>query len=194
MKKLLLALVFLITYSQLCQAQKGIEKLTHYKIDSLQHIHVDTILYYCSYCGECEILGKKRNCYLASGYTVSSNFIIYQQQGNFYLLDFDCYNQSIKRQLNSCQSIPYFISIIPTLKISDRSIKAALKKGKLLDMIQSDGGFENVEMFLNKNMQIVSISESEKDNTDKIHQKYYRINEKKKLVKLISADLSMKTN
>ena len=150
MKRLILGTLFFIMYAQLCHAQKGIEKLTRYKIDSLQDIHVDTIVHYCSYCGECEVSMKKNNCYMTSGYTVGSNFIIYRQQGKFYLLDFNCYNQSIKRQLNNCQSIPYFISIIPTLATSNRDIKASIKKGKFLEMVQVDGGFEDIEIVLNK--------------------------------------------
>src|ERR1700689_4188321 len=90
MKKLLFILFLLSTH--FADAQKGIEKLTAHKIDSLQRIHIDTILYYSSYCGECDVKGNKHTCYLKSGYLLADNLIIYKQYGKFYFLTFDCYN------------------------------------------------------------------------------------------------------
>jgi hypothetical protein len=64
-------------------AQKSIEKLSRDKIDSLQKIHVNTIIHYFSYCGECEILHNKHTCYMLSGYTLNTNTLIYQQKGKY---------------------------------------------------------------------------------------------------------------
>jgi len=189
MKRLLLAIIFLFAYSQLCHAQKGIAKLTRYKIDSLQHLHVDTILHYCSYCGECEVLGRKRNCYLASGYTLTENLIIYQQQGKFYLLDFDCSNTIIKKQLDSSKSIPYFISIIPTLDARDKAIKLIYKKRNFLPPIITDGSSATAEIYDNRKRQYASINLDMSQDLMEAWDHYFWFKNEVNLFKLIKTDL-----
>ena len=133
-----LTLLFIVfIYNAFAQKENGVEKLSKYKIDSLQSIHVDTIIHYYAYCGECEISAKPQ-CYMLSGYTLTENVLIYKQQGKYYTLDFDCNDKPAKRLLNDCKSIPYFISVTPILIARD-------KKWKYVFALQSDGGFEPVE-------------------------------------------------
>jgi len=188
--KVLLILLFIISF-QICHAQKGIEKLTAYKIDSLQHIHVDTILYYNSYCGECAISGKGHTCYLKSGYILDDNLVIYKQSGKFYILSFDCYNSNIKRQLDSCKSLPYFITIIPALNEKYKFFKYQQKKVLFAGPSIADGGFEYAEIIINKKKRYFSMSQAEKirlRNTDKSH---YWVNKEIKLLKLVAEDIAI---
>jgi len=174
---------------QVCYGQKDIEKLSRDKIDSLNHIKVNTILYYRSFCGECEILGHGRFCKADFGYTLISNIIIYRQNGNFYSLDFDCYDQPIKKQIDNCKSIPYSLSIISILNSRDKTLKVFYKKGKFLGPVQVDGTFETVNIYFNKQHQTLSMSNSEKTDLYKIYKKYYWIDSQIKLLNLISADI-----
>jgi len=190
--KVLLILLFIVSF-QLCHAQKGIEKLTRYKIDSLQHIRVDTILYYCSYCGECSIRGQKHTCYLASGYTLSDNIIIYKQHGRFYTLSFDCSNTSIKKQLDSCRSIPYFISIISTLDARDKAIKLIYKQKQFLPPIVIDGSSATAEIYYNRKRQSASINLDMPQDLVETWNYYFWFKKETNLFKLIKTDLD-KTN
>jgi hypothetical protein len=187
--KLLIIAFISILFSANVYAQKGIEKINSHKIDSLQHVNVDTIIYYQSYCGECEILGHKQSCYVLSGYTLIENVIIYQQKGKFYSLDFDCYNSSVKKQLDSCKSIPYFISILSTLNKRNKTIKAIYKKGDFLGPGTSDGGFEEAHIYFNKNKQTVSMSAAEKTRLYDVYKKYFWIDKEIHLLKLIESDI-----
>jgi len=191
MKKYLLVLLIFFCNNH-SYAQKGIEKLTVHKIDSLQHIHVDTLLYYDSYCGECEIKGNTHNCYFKSGYILDDNLIIYQQHGKFYVLIFDCYNSGSKRQLINCESLPYFLTIIPALKAQDRFFKDQRKKNLFPHSSISDGGFEDAEIIINRKKQYVSMAESEKTNFRDTDNTHYWVNKEIKLLKLISEDITIK--
>jgi len=188
--KALFTFLLIISF-RLCHAQKGIEKLSAHKIDSLQHIRVDTLLYYCSYCGECDVLGRKHNCYMASGYIVSNNFIIYQQQGKFYLLDFDCYNFYTKKQLENIKSISYFCSIIPTLYARDKFFKDQWKKGLFPRPSIADGSFEDAEIVVNKKKHYISMAEAEKTDLRDTDKSHYWVNKEIKLLKLVEEDLAV---
>src|ERR1700761_5261676 len=118
--RICLSLILCLAFN-LCLAQKGIEDLSKQKIDSLRELHIDTVIWYYSYCGECFFKNtdapiKYYNCQMITGYDLSYNVIIYKQKGNYFALNFDCKNLVIKRPLDGCRSIPYFISIIPLLK------------------------------------------------------------------------------
>ena len=149
MNKLLFILLFSLC-THFANAQKGIEELTGHKIDSLQRSHVDTILHYSSYCGECDVKGNKHTCYLKSGYLVADNLIIYKQYRKFYILAFDCYNSDTKRQPDNCKSLPYFLTIIPALNAQDKFFKDQWKKGLFPRPSIADGGFEEAEIIINK--------------------------------------------
>jgi hypothetical protein len=177
---------------QLAHAQNIVEKITQYKIDSLKHIDVDTIIYYHSYCGECIIPNPKHTCTADYGYTLTANVLIYRQNGNFYSLDFDCYNLPVKKQLDNCKSIPYALSIIPTLNARDKTLKAMSKKRKFLGPVQADGDFEKVSIYYVNKQQSLSMASLEKDEFYKTYRKYYWINSQIKLLKLISIDLATK--
>jgi len=129
---------------------------------------------------------------MASGYTVSSNFIIYQQQGKFYLLDFDCYNFSTKKQLDPCKSIYYFCSIIPALNTRDKFSKAQWKKGLFPRPLISDGSFEDAEIIVKKKKQYVSMAEAEKTDLRDTDKSHYWVDKEIELLKLVAEDITVK--
>jgi hypothetical protein len=186
---LILLLIILLSYNT--YAQKGIEKFSTQKIDSLQYLHVDTIIHYYSYCGECEVLSKHNNCSVLSGYVLIDNVLLYKQCGKYYTLTFDCSNNPIKRTLDSCKSLPYYLAIRPTLYARDKTIKAMIKKGRFLGPSVADGEFENADIYVNYMKQSVSMSESEKTDLYKIYRKYFWIDKQIKLLKLIKGDMSV---
>ncbi len=117
---------------------------------------------------------------------------MYCQNGFFYSLNFDCYNLPVKKQLDNCKSIPYALSIIPTLNARDKTIKAMSKKGKFLGPVQADGSFEKVDIYWEKKEQSISMASSEKEEFYKIYKRYYWIDSQIKLLKLINTDLTIK--
>jgi len=191
MKHLLIFLLTILLSNHVC-AQKGIEKLSAQKIDSLQHVRVDTIVHYSSYCGECDILGKRNNCNMLSGYLLIDNILLYKQNGRYYTLTFDCTNNTVKQTLDSCQSIPYFLSIMQTLHARDKTIKTMFKKGRFLGPLIADGKFEDADIYVDHRKQNVSMSGSEKTDLYKIYKKYFWIDKQIKLLKLITADTGLK--
>jgi hypothetical protein len=183
-------------FSVTTYAQKGIEKLTEAKIDSLQKAHIDTILWYCSYCGECffkktDAPIKYYNCQMQSGYDLSYNAIIYKQLGKYYVLNFDCTNFVVKRQLDSCKSIPYFISIKTTLDRRDRTIKAMEKKGVPFTS-QMDGGFEDARLYLGEAVRYIGVADELDRNKSKRQKGDYWPDKEIVLVDLISLDVASK--
>lgn len=198
--KFYLILLFSILVAGNTYAQKGIEELSQNKIDSLRSEHVDTIIWYHSYCGECEILSRpdisKPNtpirysyCTVLSGYTLTNNIILYKQKGNYFLLNFDCNNLIIKRQLDTCKSISYFISIIPTLYARDKTITAMHRRGEFLGPMQTDGSFEEADIYFHQTKQHISMSDIEKTPA---YKKYFWAIKQIKLFELISADIAVK--
>ncbi|MEO6851607.1 MAG: hypothetical protein ABI203_10065 [Mucilaginibacter sp.] len=194
--KFLLLLVLLFSFS-VSYSQKGIEKLSKEKIDSLKNIQIDTIIWYHSYCGECffkktDAPIKYYTCQVESGYDLSYNAIIYQQVGKYFILNFDCNNLVIKRQLDTCKSMSYFISIISVLNARDKAIEQMRKKGQFSGPSQTDGGFEDVEISLNKNFQHVHIQDEIDYNTSKMAQQNFWNIKEIKLIRLISNDIKEK--
>jgi hypothetical protein len=191
---LLLLLILLDGYAY---SQKlSIEKLSKDKIDSLRNEHVDTIMWYHSYCGECLIVNRPdtpiiySNCTLQLGYKLNNNLIFYKQKGKYFVINFDCNNITIKRQINVCKALPYFISIIPALDSRDKAIKDMYKKGGSYSPWQMDGGLENMDIYFNKKSQHISMSS--KEETDKLYKKYAWIDKQIMLLNLISADIRIK--
>ncbi len=87
MKNAVILFILCFTISVCHAQQKGIEKLSNHYIDSLKCTHIDTILWYHSYCGECffrktDAPIKYYNCQVQSGYDLSYNVIIYKQNGH----------------------------------------------------------------------------------------------------------------
>jgi hypothetical protein len=188
---LLLILFAFNTYAQ----KKGIEKLSKHKIDSLRNKHIDTILWYHSYCGECFIKKndnpiKYANCTVQSGYDLTYNAIIYKQKDKYFILNFDCNNLLIKRQLDSCKSIPYFISIMSILNSRDKTIKEIYRKGGFLGPLQSDGGFEDADIYYHNIKQHITMTSTEA--TDEVYKQYFWIGKEIKLFRLISGDIVIK--
>lgn len=195
MKYYLIALLLFVT--QIGYAQKDIETLSQSKIDSLRGVHVDTIIWYHSYCGECffkktDAPIKYYTCRVQSGYDLSYNAILYKQQGNYYLLNFDCTDIIIKRKLDSCRSAPYFISIIPVLKERDKTIIEMNKKGVFLESMQIDGGFDDAYIYLNNKVHHVHINEEVDSDQTKIPKRNYWTNKEIKLVGYILSDVKIK--
>jgi hypothetical protein len=186
-------LLFSILFSGYTYAQKkGIERLSKNKIDSLRREHVDSILWYHSYCGECFI--KKTNapiqygnCSVQSGYDLTYNAIIYRQKDKYFILNFDCNNLLIKRQLETCKSLPYFISIIPILNTRDKTVREMIKKGEFLGPMQSDGSFADADIYFNNTKQHISMSDIKESD---IYKKHFWIDKQINLFKLISEDIS----
>jgi hypothetical protein len=187
------ALLLSILLASHIYAQKiSIEKLSKQKIDSLRSKHVDTMLWYHSYCGECEVFNKEikyANCNVFSGYTLTYNSILYKQMSKYFILNFDCNNLVMKRQLDTCKSIPYFISIIPILNARDKTLKVMHKNGEFFPW-QVDGGFEDADIYINKTTQHISMSDMEE--TNKVFKKYIWIGKQIKLLKLVSGDIAVK--
>ena len=162
---------------------------------SLKNINIDSILWYHSYCGECDVLRKEpvpieySDCSILTGYTLTYNAIIYKQYGKYFILNFDCKNLVIKRELNNCKSVQYFISIIPILNERSKAIKAMHRKGIYLPY-QVDGGFEDADIYFNKVKKHVSMSDTEETNKD--FKKYFWISKQITLFKLISEDIAEK--
>src|ERR1700748_298606 len=176
----------LLCYCHSYAQKNGIEKLSESKVDSLKAEHVDNILWYHSYCGDCfyaktDSLIQYGRCLVENGYSLSYNVIIYQQKGKYFTLNFDCKSIVIKRQLDTCRSLLYFVSIIPTLNARDKTLRSKLKKGELPDPMPLDGGsFAEAHIYYHNAKQHVRLPET----TDTSNKKYFWMNKEIKLVEL----------
>jgi hypothetical protein len=161
-------------------------------------LRVDTLEWYYSYCGECIIKRpdtnnhtiKFRACQTESGYELIDNAIIYKQNGKYFMLNFDCMNIALKKQLIDCKSLAYFISIIPVLYERDKQIKSMEKKGRFPYPMQADGGFQDAYIYLNNSVHHVYIQdEVDQDRKTKQTGNYW-LSKEFKLADLISADIT----
>ncbi len=199
---LLITFLVAIPLSNLFAQKPTLTQLTKTKVDSLRKTGADAIMWYKSYCGECEVISHETHpasipanhyCTVdAQGYTLTDNVILYKQNDSYYKLIFDCTYPLKKEKLDSCRSIAYFISIVPVLNHRDRAIKALYKSGRFLGPSQSDGGFEDVTLYLKKASQRVSMADGEKGDMYAVYKKYFWINKEIKLLDLIEKDIAIK--
>ena len=191
-----LLLLFILLHGYAFSQKLSIEKLSKDKIDSLKNEHVDTIMWYHSYCGECAIVKRLdtpliySNCTLQIGYKLNTNLIFYKQNGKYFIINFDCNNLTVKRQITICKSLPYFISIIPVLDARDKTIKQIYQKGDYYSPWQVEGGLENMDIYFNKKSQHITMSA--KEETDKLYKKYTWIGKQIILLNLLSDDIHVK--
>lgn len=194
--KVCLLFSFSFLFSVHLHAQNSVEQLSESKVDSLRTEHVDSILWYRSYCGACffrktDAPIKYYGCQVQSGYDLSYNAIIYKQQGHYFILNFDCNNLVIKKQLDTCKSISYSISIIPTLNKRDKEIIELSKRDDkyFLGELQMDGTFAEVNIYYDKVKQHIRMPSSEYEDK---YKKYFWIPKQIQLIKLISEDISVR--
>jgi len=193
MKIRLIIFLVIFSFTNYSYAQKvSIRKWVSHNVDSLKKIRVDTIEYYHQYCGECYIRnppGVHRNhCETEDSWTQVVNIILYQQQGKYHSLTFNCLGPSIKQDINAANSLTYFISIIPTLNNRDRAIKALIKRRKFLAPIFVDGTYEEADIYLNNKKQHAYMQIDER--TDKTWRSFFWIDKETKLFKLITVDIN----
>jgi hypothetical protein len=194
MKIWLISLLLIISGADYTLAQKvSVEKWVKHNVDSLHKIHVDTIEYYNQYCGECVVRKpgtEKYNCQTENGYTLAESFIMYQQHGKYYSLEFNCNYPLIKKELNGLNSLSYFVLIIPILNRRDKLQDELFKRHKFLPPVISDGIHEKADIYLNKLRQTIAMHTDEK--TNKAWQSYFWIKKQTKLFELLEADVSPK--
>ena len=198
MKKQLFCIAALLI-STCSFAQKiNLEKWVKINIDSLHKIGVDTAIYYHDYCGNCMILAKpfkdtvhtrvkRHQCEIENSWTEIDNVIIYQQNGLFFSLTFDCSYPPIKKALSACNSIRYATSLIPILNRRDSYLSSSVKKGKFLLPIVADGGYEAAEIYLKNIHQHIYMQENQK--TDKQWRAQFWIDKQTQLLLLLRADI-----
>jgi hypothetical protein len=184
----------------LCHAQKSVEQVSREKVDSLRKLHIDTLIWYHSYCGECffkktDAKVKYYTCQVQSGYDLSYNAIIYKQHGSYFLLNFDCSSPVIKSLLDTCNAADYFISIIPQLDERDKIIEQMKKNNEFSGPFQIDGFFSEADIYFNGKSQHADLShmvESE-SNQSGIYKDYKKkllqIDLEVNLFKILRADL-----
>jgi hypothetical protein len=188
-------LLFLLCINYVSAQKVNLKRWVKHTVDSLQKDHVDTILYYHEYCSECDVKSKVHHCEIEDvGYEQIENIIIYQKNERFYSLTFDCNYPSIKNELISCKSIPYFISVVPVLNARDRAIKGIYKQHKFLPPIPSDGVYTGATIYCNKVTQGIYMSNEQKTDPDsyKAWGQYFWFDKQVKLFELINADLLSK--
>ncbi|MBS7563810.1 hypothetical protein KHS38_05290 [Mucilaginibacter sp. Bleaf8] len=83
--KFLLKILFIMLLGHVATAQSiNIRKWANRQIDSLNRIHVDTIVYYHSFCGNCEVRRSYNFCEVYdNGNVTMENAIVYKQSGSF---------------------------------------------------------------------------------------------------------------
>ena len=181
MKKYLVGLLFLAAVLNAFAQKVRLNTWVERNIDSLRKIGVDTIVYYHAYCGECEVLEKpiniadtsekKHDCEIDNSWTQIANVIVYQQNNTFITLTFNCNYPPLKAELKTCKSIPYFISIIPTLNRRDKMQQQMFKRGKFNPPVTVDGGYEETWIYLNGKKQHIYLQENQK--TDKAWRSFF---------------------
>jgi len=186
-------LLFSILICSHSYAQINIEKWVKHNIDSLHKQHIDTLLYYNEYCNECDVT-KGMRCSFTGNNGEIEDIIIYQQYGKYYSLQFNCYYAPIKKQLNNCSSIPYSISIIPTLNSRDKAVKLLVKKGKFLPPQITDGTHQYVQIFIAGKSNEISMSEDMPEDLVKDWQTFSWFNKEVRLFELISKDIAPTNN
>lgn len=196
MKKSLFCIIALLTSTCSFAQKNNLEKWVKINVDSLYNIGVDTVIYYHYYCGECMVLkpinttdstAKSHQCEIDNSWVQIINVIIYQQNGAFFALSFNCSYPPIKSPLKTCSSIPYFISIIPDLDRRDKVQKAMFKKHKFNPPIVVDGGYEEASIYLRKKTQSIDLQEDQK--TDTAWRSFFWIDKEAHLLKFIASDI-----
>ena|ERR1700761_8902174 len=193
MKRYLLFYLLYCSALSYCSAQNvNLQKWVNRNVDSLQREHIDTIIYYHSYCGECYIIQSKsdlhKDCTITDdSWTQLENRIIYQQNGQYFTLTFNCNYPPLKQQLKTGYSIPYFISIIPVLNKRDQVQNKMFKQHKFNPPVLIDGGYEEASIYLHKTTKRIYLQEYQK--TDKNWRKFFWIDKETYLFKLIADDL-----
>jgi len=178
-------------------AQKiNLETWTSHIVDSLQKNHIDTIVYYHAYCGECFIARKPtdtvqpRSCDVGTAWVQIANDIFYKQKGKYFSLTFNCSYPPIKKELKNVKSLDYFLSIVPVLVRRDRYSKEMFKKRKFNPPIVVDGGHEEALLYCGHIKKSVFMQEDQK--TDKGWRQYFWIDKQTKLLALLESDISPK--
>lgn len=189
--KSLLKIFFIILLGQVATAQSiNIRTWATRQIDSLQQVHVDTIVYYHQFCGGCEVRRSYKYCDVYDNGNVNmESIILYKQSGSFYRLAFNCGDVPDKIELKSCKSIPYFLSITGVLKNRDKAINAIYSQKKFLPPNLADGFYTQAELYCHKSNYRVSLSDYQQRDGYKVWKQYFWIDKEIQLLKLLDADL-----
>ena len=195
MKRIYLFIIMSFLYAEHSSAQKiNLEEWVKHQRDSLTGNGIDTIIYYHQYCGECSVKVKnddKPNCEVIDhSWTLIASSLIYKQNGDAFSLKFNYCKPPIKSKITSCKSIPYFLSIIPTLHKRDEAYAQMRKQDKFFPPVPTDGSYEGATLYCRKKRSSISLNEYQKNEGYKYWKSYFWIDKEIRLITLIEQDLN----